>query len=277
MDLEKVNSFVNDVEKSIKLPKHAVEGEEYLAGVDLGTSYIVIVVLDSKRNPVACDMEYAEVVKDGLVVDFTGASNIVRRLKRNIEEKTGIELTKAAIAVPPGTGKRDADTHRYVVEEAGMEVTAVLDEPTAANSLLNIKDGVVVDIGGGTTGLSVFENGKPIYTADEPTGGVHLSLVIAGQYKISFNDAEKLKKTKERQKEIFNVVRPVIQKMASIIKKNIKPFKVDTIYLVGGTCCLDGFENVIEKEIGIKTVKPSNPLLITPIGIALNCSDKEGD
>ncbi len=277
MDLERINRFVSDVEKSIKSPAHAVKGEEYLTGVDLGTSYIVIVVLDSKRNPVACDMEYAEVVKDGLVVDFTGASNIVRRLKRNIEERTGIELTKAAIAVPPGTGKRDADAHRYVVEGAGLNVTAILDEPTAANSVLNITDGVVVDIGGGTTGLSIFENGRPVYTADEPTGGVHLSLVIAGQYRISFDEAEKLKKTKERQKEIFNVVRPVIQKMASIIRKHIKSFKVDTVYLVGGTCCLEGFENVIEKETGIKTVKPSNPLLITPIGIALNCSDKEGD
>ncbi|HBM75881.1 MAG TPA: ethanolamine utilization protein EutJ, partial [Clostridiaceae bacterium] len=158
-----------------------------------------------------------------------------------------------------------------------LNVTAILDEPTAANSVLNITDGVVVDIGGGTTGLSIFENGRPVYTADEPTGGVHLSLVIAGQYRISFDEAEKLKKTKERQKEIFNVVRPVIQKMASIIRKHIKSFKVDTVYLVGGTCCLEGFENVIEKETGIKTVKPSNPLLITPIGIALNCSDKEGD
>lgn len=277
MDIEKVNNFVNTVEKSIKSPIHAVKGEKYLAGVDLGTSYIVIVVLDSKKNPVACDMEYAEVVKDGLVVDFTGATNIVRRLKNRIEEKTGIELTKTAIAVPPGTGKRDADTHRYVVEGAGMEVTAILDEPTAANSVLGIKDGVVVDVGGGTTGLSIFENGKPIYTADEPTGGTHLSLVIAGQYKISFAEAEKMKKTPEKQKEIFNIVRPVIQKVASIIKKHIKSFKVDTIYLVGGTCCLNGFESVIEKELGIKTIKPLNPLLITPIGIALNCSDKEGD
>lgn len=171
MDFQKINNFVNEVEKSIKTPAHIVKDEQYLTGVDLGTSYIVIVVLDSKKNPVACAMQYADVVKDGLVVDFTGASNIVRGLKKNIEEKTGIELTKAAIAVPPGTGKRDADTHRYVVEGAGMEVTDILDEPTAANSVLNITDGVVVDIGGGTTGLSVFENGKLIYSADEPTGG----------------------------------------------------------------------------------------------------------
>lgn len=108
-------------------------------------------------------------------------------------------------------------------------------------------------------------------------GGVHLSLVLAGQYGISFDEAEKLKKTKEKQKEIFNTVRPVIQKMATIIKTHIKPFNVNAIYLVGGTCCLEGFEKVIEKETGIKTIKPSNPLLITPIGIALNCSSKEGD
>ncbi|OBR96780.1 cell division protein FtsA [Clostridium ragsdalei P11] len=277
MNLEEINNFVSSVEKSIKYPVKADKNEKYLVGVDLGTSYIVIVVLDSNKNPVACEMEYAEVVKDGLVVDFTGASDIVRRLKKKIQEKTGIELVKAAIAVPPGTGKRDADTHRYIVEGVGMDVTAILDEPTAANSVLNIEDGVVVDIGGGTTGLSIFENGKTIYTADEPTGGTHLSLVIAGQYGISFTEAEKMKKTSEKQNEIFNIVRPVIQKVASIIKSHIREFKVNTIYLVGGTCCLKGFESVIEKETGIKTVKPSNPLLVTPIGIALNCSNKEGD
>ena len=70
-----------------------------------------------------------------------------------------------------------------------MEVTAILDEPTAANAVLGIENGVIVDIGGGTTGLSILKDGKVIYTADEATGGTHLSLVIAGNYRISFEEA----------------------------------------------------------------------------------------
>ena len=30
-------------------------------------------------------------------------------------------------------------------------------------------------------------------------------------------------------------------------------------------------EKIIEKETGIKTVKPENPFLVTPAGIAMNC------
>ena len=64
---------------------------------------------------------------------------------------------------------------------------------------------------------------------------------------------------------------PVVQKMASIIKNHTKQYKIDGIYLVGGTCCLEGIESIIEKETGIHTQKPYNPMLVTPIGIAMNC------
>ena len=67
------------------------------------------------------------------------------------------------------------------------------------------------------------------------------------------------------------MVKPVVQKVASIIKDKIRGFNIDSIYLVGGTCCLEGIEEIIEDELGIPTVKPRNPLLVTPLGIALSC------
>lgn len=271
VDFTNANNYIKQVEETMVQYKTGLCGEDLIAGVDLGTAYIVLVVLDKEMKPVACEMEFAQVIKDGLVVDFGGARAIVKRLKEKIENKLGVKLAKAAIAVPPGTGERDSNTHRYVVEGAGLEVVSILDEPTAANSVLNIQNGVVVDIGGGTTGLSVFENGKVVYTADEPTGGTHLTLVIAGNYKIKFEEAEELKKQKSRHREVFPLVVPVIQKMASIIKRHTRDFKIDGIYLVGGTCCMDGIEAIIEKETGIRTEKPYNPLLVTPIGIAMNC------
>ena len=60
---------------------------------------------------------------------------------------------------------------------ADIEVTALVDEPSAAAKVLSISDGAVVDIGGGTTGISVIRDGEPIYTADEATGGTHVDLV----------------------------------------------------------------------------------------------------
>lgn len=106
---------------------------------------------------------------------------------------------------------------------------------------------------------------------DEPTGGTHLSLVLAGNYHISFDEAEVIKQDYSKHREILPILKPVVEKMASIIKKYVNLSETDTIYLCGGTCCLTGMEKIIEKETGIKTVKPENPFLVTPTGIAMNC------
>jgi ethanolamine utilization protein EutJ len=246
--------------------------ERLRVGVDLGTAYIVVVVLNEAGQPVACALEPAAVVRDGLVVDYIGATHIVRGLADGLSERLGRKLTHAAIAVPPGTGEKDCKTHRYVVEGAGLEVTGVLDEPTAANAVLGVRDGAIVDIGGGTTGLSVFKNGEVVYVADEATGGTHVTLVLAGNYGLTPHEAETFKKEPERQAEILNVVRPVVQKMASIVARHIEGRDVRVVHLVGGTCCLEGMETVMEKELGVPVRKPANPLLVTPLGIALNCA-----
>lgn len=275
MNVAAVNRQIGELESRIGTPRELSPGEQLFVGVDLGTAYIVVVVVNAEREPVACALEFAQVVRDGLVVDYTGATRIVRKLVQQLEERLGRELTVAAIAVPPGTGERECATHRHVVEGAGLTVTAVLDEPTAANAVLGVENGVIVDIGGGTTGLSVLENGKVVYVADEPTGGTHLSLVLAGNYGISFEEAEAIKKDPARHEEIFPVVKPVLEKMAAIINRHIRGREVSAIYLVGGTCCLKNMETVIAKETGKPVCKPSNPFLVTPLGIALNCNVKD--
>ena len=97
-----------------------------------------------------------------------------------------------------------------------------------------------------------------------------MSLVLAGAYHISFDEAEDMK-IHEDQSKVFPVVKPVVEKMASIVHRFIQGYDVDTIYVVGGACEFKKFESVFEREIGIKTVKPVEPLLVTPLGIAFNC------
>ncbi len=271
MDATVVNNTMQAVEACIDNTTPVSPTEKLYVGVDLGTAYIVVIVLNSAKQPVACALEFAQVVKDGLVVDYAGAIQIVRRLVKALEARLGRKLTYAATAVPPGTSERDSGTHRHVVESAGLEVVSILDEPTAANAVLGVRDGAIVDIGGGTTGISVLEKGLVSYVGDEPTGGTHLSLVLSGHYNISLEEAEQLKRNAERQKEIFPVVLPVLQKMASIVTAHTRNKDVKSLYLVGGTCCLSGIEDVIAKETGIAVHKPANPFLITPMGIALNC------
>ena len=268
MDLQRVNEFMSKVEESEKV--NLPHGKRLKTGLDLGTAYIVLVVLDEDNNPVACEKRAANVLRDGVVVDYSGACRIVRELKATLEERLGTELIDCAIAMPAGT-ESSVQTHQYVAESAGFEVTAVLDEPSAANAIYQIKDGVIVDIGGGTTGLAILKDGKVVQIEDEPTGGTHLSLVLAGNYHVPFAEAETIKQDYARHREILPVVRPVIEKMATIVKKYVDPSQIDTIYLCGGTTCLTGIEGVFEKVTGIRTIKPANPFLVTPAGIAMNC------
>lgn len=269
MDLERVNTLMRLVERS-ETETFPHKGKRLKTGVDLGTAYIVVVVLDEDDNPVACEKQAASVLKDGVVVDYSGALRIVTALKQRLEQRLGRELLECAIAMPSGT-ESSTKTHMYVAEGAGFEVTNVLDEPTAANSVYHITDGVVVDIGGGTTGLAVFQDGKVVRTEDEATGGTHLSLVLAGNHKISFEEAERLKMDYSRHRQILPVVKAVIEKMASIVSKYVSKDEVDQIYLCGGTCCLTGIEDIFQRETGIPTIKPENPFLVTPTGIAMNC------
>jgi len=261
-----ITEFENVVKQPIIKPSSV-----YYTGVDLGTAYIVVAVLDDHFKPVAGAYRFANVVKDGMVVDYLGAIRIVRDMKEELEQKLGTELIYAAAALPPGTFDLDSGAIRHVVEGAGFEVTNLLDEPTAANAVLDIKDGAIVDIGGGTTGIAIFESGKVVYVADEPTGGTHFSLVVSGAYKMPFDEAEEYKRNPKNHRELLPVLQPVIEKVSSIINRHIKDYDVKEIYLVGGTCCLQGIEKVIAKRTGLPTFKPQNPMFVTPLGIALNC------
>lgn len=263
---ELVQQFEDAVETPIKS-----NSSVYYTGVDLGTACVVVCVLDENRKPVAGAYRYADVVRDGMVVDYIGAVEIVRELKEEVEQKLGTELLYAASAIPPGTDGLDSGAIRNVVEGAGFELTQLLDEPTAANEVLQISNGAVVDIGGGTTGISILKDGKVIYVADEATGGTHFSLVISGAYKMPFDEADVFKRNTANHKELLPVLRPVIEKMSTIINTHIEGYDVQEISLVGGTCCLEGIEDVIEKRTGIYTHKPKNPMFVTPLGIALSC------
>lgn len=239
-------------------------------GVDLGTAYSVLVALDETGQPLAGEYQFAQVVRDGLVVDYFGAVELLRSLKSRLEARLGRELTHAASGYPPGVPRAEVRATANVVEAAGMECIDLIDEPTAANNVLRQQNGVIVDVGGGTTGVSIIENGKVVYTADEPTGGTHFSLVIAGAAGISFEEAEVMKRTASEQRRLFPLVRPVMEKVGTIVERHIRGRKVPSITLVGGTALFPGMAGVVEEITGIPTRVPGHPLFITPLGIALH-------
>lgn len=239
-------------------------------GVDLGTAYTVLMVLDENYQPIAGTYQFAQVVRDGLVVDFVGAVSLLRRMKQQVETRLGFELTSAASSYPPGVAQVEVRATANVLHAAGFECSGLIDEPTAANNVLNIEDGAIIDVGGGTTGVAVIKNGQVIYTADEPTGGTHFSLVIAGAKNISFELAEEIKKDPKEQVHLLPVVRPVMEKVGSIISRHVAKYKINKLYLVGGTCAYPGIDKVIQEYTGIETLVPGSPLFVTPLGIAMH-------
>ncbi|MCR4890588.1 MAG: ethanolamine utilization protein EutJ [Lachnospiraceae bacterium] len=245
-------------------------------GVDLGTANIVLAVVDKDNKPVAGATYYSSVVKDGIVVDYIGAIKIVKNLKAQLEQALGCELLYGSCAIPPGILSGNVRVIANVVESAGFEVTKVVDEPTAAATVLDIQDGGVVDVGGGTTGISILKDGKVVYVADEPTGGTHMTLVLSGYYKVPYSEAEEIKKNTAKQDDVFPIIKPVVSKMATIVRGFIEGKDVSAIYLVGGASCFDDFEAVFEKETGVPCYKANHPLLVTPLGIAMHCEIPEG-
>ena len=244
--------------------------ERVHVGVDLGTAYTVLIVLDENHQPIAGTYQFAQIVRDGLVVDFIGAVDLLRKMKSQVEEKLGFTLTSASTGYPPGVPQAEVRATGNVLFGAGLDCTGLIDEPSAANNVLQVQDGAIVDVGGGTTGIAILKKGKVVYTADEPTGGTHFSLVIAGSTGSTFEEAEAMKKDPGEQTRLFPVIRPVMEKVGTIVRRHIARHKVDRIYLVGGTCAYPGMAQVIQEVTGLETLLPGNPLFITPLGIAMN-------
>lgn len=241
-------------------------------GVDLGTAYLVLAVLDQDKQPLAGEYQFAQVVRDGLVVDYLEAIDLLVDMKKRVEKRLGQELTHAASGYPPGVPQVEVRSMANVVEAAGLRCTTMVDEPSAANDLLGLQNGAIVDVGGGTTGIAILQDGQVVYTADEATGGTHFSLVVAGAQDISFEEAEEMKVNPDEQERLFPIVRPVMEKVADIVARHIEISQVDVekLTFVGGTSAFLGMAAVIEEYTGLPAFIPERPAFVTPIGIAMN-------
>jgi len=263
--METINSKLQCIEEILNNPEPVELSGEFQVGVDLGTSNIIVVVIDCEGQPVAAFLEWAEVVRDGVVLDYWTATQIVTRLLNKAEEKLGLKISEVITSFPPGT---DPQISKNVIRAAERKVKYIIDEPSSVALLLNIKSGAVVDIGGGTTGIAVVQNGEIVYTTDEPTGGHHVTLTIAGNRNISYENAEQMKLNGQAER-LLPVVQPVFEKMAEIMKNNLAEFAIADIYLSGGTFCFPGIKEIIEQEIPEKQIiNPYNPLFLTPLAIA---------
>jgi ethanolamine utilization protein EutJ len=155
-----------------------------------------------------------------------------------------------------------------VLENAGIACRRLIDEVSAAQALLRLRDGAIVDVGGGSTGVGVVEDGELVSLSDMPGGGHHLDLILSGALRLSIDVAEQRKRAGGR--EIASILRPGFERIANSIGKQIAPRTVERIHLVGGAVRVSDAADIISLYLGIPTIGYPHSELVTPFGIAMS-------
>ncbi len=243
-------------------------GADLRFGVDLGTATVVLTAVGADRRPVYYDQIPAEVVRDGVVVDFAAAVAVVRDLSARAEAALCSPINEAATAYPPGVGEAESRACRFVLEQAGIECRKIIDEVGAAQELLQVRDGAIADVGGGSSGVGVYRDGKLVSLADRPGGGHHLNLILAGALSVDVAEAEVLKRTAAG--DHLSILTPGIERVADNIRRLMEPLPGGPVHLIGGALMYPGAGRIVSRYVGHPVAEHPHALLVTPFGIALS-------
>lgn len=265
----RTQGFLDAAFKCLRAPRRGARGPLRF-GVDLGTATIVITAIDADGAPVYWDFIRAQVVRDGVVVEFQGAVDAVRRLKIAAEAALGIAVDEAATAHPPAVPASDCRACGFVLQQAGIECRRLVDEVGAANALLAVRDGAIVDVGGGSTGVGVWRDGELLRLDDVAGGGHHLDLILAGALKLPIEAAEERKRM--HGSEVLHILRPGVERVAESIRRLCGGSKPGIVHLAGGALQLPGADAIVESYLGWPVQAWHHAELITPFGIALSPS-----
>ncbi len=171
------------------------------------------------------------------------------------------------------------------VEEAGITIRSIILDPVAAaHATLSKRQqelGVVlIDIGAGTTGIGIFEEGDLIHTKILPIGSFHITSDIAIGMKIGIDAAEKLKieygsalpdeinkrelidisKITEGEKGVFprkevaEIIHARLEEIFGLVRDELKGIARDRLLpggavLVGGGAKLPGVVDMAREEL----------------------------
>lgn len=201
------------------------------------------------------------------------------------------------------------------VELANLQVVNMTLEPIAAIQvaiperfrLLNI---ALVDVGAGTSDISITKDGSIIAYGMIPTAGDSLTEAIAMHCLTDFYEADKMKQNSTRSdivsyedimgiqqtitaKEIDEIMEPVLEDMTTKVADKIKELNgnksVSAVFVVGGGGKVNHYTAKISEKLGIQAERVAlrgkevmqkiefpdseiekDSLLVTPIGICLN-------
>jgi len=153
---------------------------------------------------------------------------------------------------------------------AGLSLICLETKPLANSRALLPKNSkepfLIVDLGALATSLTIHDGQAIRFTATLPIGGKLFSERIALAQNISFEEAEKIKKTSGlKDPKIAHTLEhalvPLIDEMAGGLKyfqKHEGQIKLLKILLTGGGAAMPGLDRLIEEKIGLKTER-GNP------------------
>lgn len=209
-----------DVKEAAKSIKNSVRQAEKSAGISIRNVYVSIngtnLCSSVSKGIVAVSRTDGEITESDVKRSIAVCeSNIPRMANKSILHafpvtyKIDNEIT-AKHPIGMKGGKLEAETMFVTtlsqnlnhliksVEMAGLKIEDVVAAPIAASRILLEKKqkevgSLLLDVGGGTASLTVFEEGIPISVGVFPFGGNNITNDIALVLQISLNDAEKLK------------------------------------------------------------------------------------
>ncbi|MGE0453050.1 MAG: cell division protein FtsA [Vicinamibacteria bacterium] len=211
---------VINLEATVDAIKRVIEEAELMAGVEIGTAYAGIagahirsfnsrgVVAVSNKSRVIEKEDVRRAIDAAKAVSIPMDRSILHVLPQEfvvddqdgIGDPTGMTGTRLEVNVHVVTcSTTSAQNAVTCVNRAGLEVVdTVLTQLAASEACLTPDEkelGVaLVDIGGGTTDIAIFEKGSLWHTAVLQVGGEHFTNDVAVALRTPVNEAERIKK-----------------------------------------------------------------------------------
>lgn len=306
---------VTDLDEAEQAVRAAIAQAERMAGVMLKEVRLSVACgrLRSHNFAATIDVESGVVSPADLARLVAGAQSYVERNGRTL-----LHLNRIAVRLDGAPGSRDpagmaartlsADLHGVsaddaplrnlllVVERCHLEVASLIPAPLASALGATTDDerrlGVTcVDIGGGTTTMALFAEGRFLYADAVPSGGNHVTYDIARALHTPLAEAERIKALygtlvsaqsdelelisypvtgedesyvqQTTKAELAEIIRPRIQGLINHIRERIDACEVGayagrSLVLTGGASQLTGMADFVAAAIGcpVRVARP---------------------
>ncbi len=193
-----------------------------------------------------------------------------------------VELRTAATEIA-GLTSKIVDVEAYSIENASKLLV-----PEKDNSKDDDDDEpfviAVLDVGATMTSLNVIEDNELIYTREQAFGGKQLTEEIMRRYGLAYEEAGRLKKIGGLPDNyIPEVLEPFKETMAQQVSRFLQFFytagqhnSVDMIALAGGCASIPGIDELIEAQLGTKTIL-ANPFVNMELSNKVNAQALSND